>query len=397
MISATINDARSEANNFAGVVSFGDTIFGHNADMIALNYSLTLGNSDNVTVGCTTALIGMPDAILNANAVVNAGNSDVITFASTGTAVLLNLGSGDTVATTGSNDTIAIGGAASTKHSMTVGASAVGTTINGGLGTDTFTAGSGYDGGNHFVGSTQTDADGFNAIGSCANYANLGSRVTVNVQTNIGQGFDAGGNLLWTDTYTNIQQIKAGQLDGNVLTGSDQYFCELKGGTGQTSFYGGADGDRIIWSSAGATGLVDGQGTDVAYGGSGADEFYWRNSPGGKGVSNFDETIYGFNGGQGDDLNLSEFADSGFAGVTEAFNGADNNLFNWVDVTLAANGQDTDVLFDKTGSGNFTQVAAILKNDNLFNVYGATDTVAGGQQVVQDMYNAGSLVLTLPH
>jgi len=38
---------------------------------------------------------------------------------------------------------------------LTVGATAAGTTINGGIGTDTFTAGAGYDGGNHYVGSTE--------------------------------------------------------------------------------------------------------------------------------------------------------------------------------------------------------------------------------------------------
>ena len=153
-----------------------------------------------------------------------------------------------------------------------------------------------------------------------------------------------------------------------------------------------------IAGRAGATGLLDGQGTDIAYGGSGADEFYWRNSPGGKGVSNFGETIYGFNTTQGDDLNLSEFADSGFAGVAQSFNGVDNNLFSWVDVSLNANGQDTDVWFDKTGSGNFTHLAAVLKNDNLFSAYGVTDTSnVGAQQVVQDMLNAGNLMLTSPH
>jgi hypothetical protein len=67
-------------------------------------------------------------------------------------------------------------------------------------------------------------------------------------------------------------------------------------------------------------------------------------------------------------------------------------------VSLSANGQDTDVWFDKTGSGNFTHLAAVLKNDNLFSAYGVTDTSnVGAQQVVQDMLNAGNLMLTSPH
>jgi hypothetical protein len=411
--SLTINDTRSEADGFSGTVNFGDTISVYTNDTISLNYTLRLGASDSVTVGfdpsisehqhLVGSLLGVlglssPNDTVNENFAIVAGAHDTISFADSNEAVSLTLGGGDTIVTTGSNDTITIGGTASTKSSVTIGATASGTTINGGLGTDTFTAGSGYDGGNHFVASAQSNAAGFNAIGSCANYSTLADRVTVNLNTGTGQGFDASGTRLWTDTYTNIQQVKAGQLDGNILTGSDSFFCELKGGLGSATYYGGGAGDRIIWGSAGASGLLDGRSSDTAYGGSGADEFYWRNSPGGKGVSNTGETIYGFNPSQGDDLNLSEFADSGFAGVAAAFNGADHNLFSWVDVSLSANGQDTNVWFDKGGSGNFTELAAVLKNENLFAAYGVSDTSSvGAQQVVQDMFNGGSLVLVSPH
>ncbi|MBV9824406.1 MAG: hypothetical protein JO001_01800 [Alphaproteobacteria bacterium] len=391
----TINDTRTEGDGFSGNVVFGDNITGHNGDSITLNYGLTLGNSDTVTVGWNGTFSGLAGntSLTNVN-VVNAGKGDSINFATASINVTLNAGSGDTISTTAAGDTITLGGTAATKSSLMVGATAAGTTINGGLGTDTFTGGAGYDGGNHYVGSAQSNADGFNAIGSCANYANLACRVTVNYNTNVGQGFDANGNLLWTDTYANMQQVKAAELNGNILTGSNSYFCELKGGNGSTSFYGGAAGDRIIWSSAGATGLLDGQGTDVAYGGTGADEYYWRNSPGGKGVSNFGETINGFSEAKGDDLNLSEFADAGFAGVSNAF--TFNDLSNWVSIGL--NGNDTDVYFDKTGSSNFSTLAVVLKNDNLFADFGVTDhSSVGAQQVAQDMYNTGHLVLTLPH
>ena len=407
----TVNDARTEADGFVGGVNFGDAISLYYNDTISLNYSLTLGSSDSVTVGFQPnvtqnsdlvgallgLLLGSGDQV-NKSFTVLAGSHDTISFSGPSEAISLTVGSGDTIITTGSSDTITIGGTATTKSSMTVGATAAGSTINGGLGTDTFTAGSGYDGGNHYIGSAQTNADGFNAIGSCANYANLSDRVTVNLNSGSGQGFDASGNQLWTDTYTTIQQVKAGQLDGNVLTGSNSFFCELKGGLGSTTYYGGNAGDRIIWSSAGATGLLDGQSTDVAYAGKGSDELYWRNSPGGKGVSNTGEAIYGFSVGQGDDLNLSEFADGGFAGVTNSFTGTDSNPLNWVNVSLAANGQDTDVWFDKSGTGTFTQIVAVLKSDNLFSDYGVSDTSsAGAQLVVQDMYNAGNLVLAQPH
>lgn len=411
--SLTINDSRSEADGFSGNISFGDTISVYTNDTIALNYTLTLGTGDSVSVGFSPSvtehqhllggilgLVGLSstnDTINQAFAVL-AGAHDTISFSGANEAISLTRGSGDTIKTTGANDTITIGGVASTKSSMTVGATASGTAVNGGLGTDTFTAGSGYTGGNHYIGSVQSNADGFLAIGSCANYAGLLDRVTVNLNTGVGQGFDSSGKLLWTDTYTTIQQVKAGLLDGNVLTGSDSFYSELKGGLGSTTYHGGAAGDRIIWSSGGLTGLLDGQGTDIAYGGSGADEFYWRNSPGAKGISNAGETIYGFNHAQGDDLNLSELADTGFAGVSNSFTGTDNNPLNWVNVSLAANGQDTDVWFDKSGTGSFTQIAAVLKSDNLFSDFGVSDTSsAGAQLVVQDMYNAGNLVLAHPH
>ena len=281
-------------------------------------------------------------------------------------------------------------------HDVVDGATSAGTIINGGLGVDTFTPGRGYDGGNHYVASAQDYQNGFNAFGGCANYAGLACRVTVNYNTKIGQGFDANGDLLWTDTYSSVEQVKAAELNGNVVTGVNSYFCELKGGLGSTTFYDGTAGDRIIWSSAGATGLLDGNGLGVAYAGQGDDEFYWRNSAGGKRVSNFGETIYRFNIAQGDDLNLSEFATAGFAGVRRGFAGA-NDLLNWVNVSLTGTG-DTVVQFDKSGSGNFTQTAVTLKNDSLFADFGVTDhSSIGAQQVVQDMYSTGHLVLSHAH
>jgi hypothetical protein len=281
-------------------------------------------------------------------------------------------------------------------HVVVGGATSAGTIINSGLGVDSFTPGTGYDGDNHYVASAQDYQNGFDAFGSCANYAGLACLVTVNSNTNFGQGFDANGDLLWTDTYSSVEQVKAAELNGNAVTGVNPYFCELKGGLGSTTFYDGTAGDRIIWSSAGATGLLDGNGLDVAYAGQGDDEFYWRNSASGKGVSNFGESIYGFNIAQGDDLNLCEFATAGFAGVRRGFAGA-NDLVNWVNVSLTGTG-DTVVQFDKSGSGDFTQTAVTLKNDSLFADFGVTDRSSiGAQQVVQDMYSTGHLVMSHTH
>ena len=116
---------------------------------------------------------------------------------------------------------------------VVVGATSAATIING-VGVDTFTPGTGYDGGNHYVASAQDYQNAFNAFGS-ANYAGLACRVTVNYNSNIGQGFRRQGDLLWTDTYSSVEQVKAAELNGNVVTGVNSYFCELKGGLGSTT------------------------------------------------------------------------------------------------------------------------------------------------------------------
>ncbi|MBV9859915.1 MAG: hypothetical protein JO038_07425 [Alphaproteobacteria bacterium] len=405
-----INDARTEANGFSGTVTYGDTVAMQSNGSLTLNYTLNLGNSDVVSANFNPLLTLGNGSSAAANYIINAGTSDSIAFSGSGQAVVLNAGGSNTLTTTGSNDTITIGNSATANSSastggacsngiiMTVGQTAAGTTFNGGLGTDTFTAGAGYDGGNNYIGSTGTNAQLFNA-GNCVNYSGLSCRVTVNYNTGVGQGYDANGNLLWTDTYNGMEQVKGAKLDGNVLTGSNTYFNELKGGLGQTTYYDGTAGARVIWGEAGATGLLDGQGTDIAHLGNGDDEIYWRNQPSNsKGVSNFGETAYGFNVAQGSDLNFTELATAGYAGVSHSFAGTAADATNWVNVSLASNGQDTNVWFDKSGSGNFTQIAVTLKGDNLFADFGVNShPQKASAQVVQDMFNAGNLVLNQTH
>jgi hypothetical protein len=82
-------------------------------------------------------------------------------------------------------------------------------------------------------------------------------RVVVDLNAGIGQGCDSSGDLLWVDIYTNIQQVKASAANRDVLTGSNAFYCELKGAGGSTTLYGGAAGDRIIWSSADASGVAN--------------------------------------------------------------------------------------------------------------------------------------------
>ena len=412
--SLAITDARSVANGFSGSVTFGDTVSYHSGDSIALNYSLALGNGASVSVNFNPTLNAQSGAIgdqITDNFLITAGNSDLVNFAGSGQAVTLNAAGSDTVTTTGTNNTILIGNSATAGASaatqaatggactngivVSVGATAAGTTFDGGLGTDTFTAGAGYDGGNHYIGSMGSQAQLFAGTGNCMNYSGLQCSVVVNYNTGVGQGFDANGNLLWTDTYTNMEQVKGAQLGGNVLTGSNAYFNELKGGLGQTTYHDGAGGDRIIWGEAGATGLLDGQGTDMAYLGSGTDELYWRNQPmNSKGVSNFGETVYNYQ--TQDDFNFSELATQGYSGVSHSFGGA-GDLSNWVQVELSSNGVDTLVQFDKSGTGTNFQTAATLKDVNLFSAYGAANNVAGAAQLLQDMYAGGSLIFSQTH
>ena len=399
--SLTINDARSVAAGASASVSFGDTVSYRSGDTIGLNYSLALGNGASVSVNFSPTLNAQSGASsdqITDNFLIAAGNADLVNFTGANQAITLNAGGADSVTTSGVNDTITIansatagasaatqaatGGACTNGIVLNVGATAVGTTFNGGIGTDTFAAGAGYDGGNHYVGSMGDQAQLFAGTGNCLNYSALKCSVMVNYNTGIGQGFDANGNLLWTDTYTDIEQVKGARLDGNVLTGSNAYFNELKGGLGQTTYHDGAGGDRIIWGEAGATGLLDGQGTDMAYLGSGTDELYWRNQPmNSKGVSNFGETVYGYQ--TKDDFNFSELATAGYSGVSRSFGGV-SDLGNWVNIELASNGLDTLVQFDKTGTASNFQTAATLTNVNLFAAYGVANSVAGETQLLQN-------------
>jgi hypothetical protein len=146
-----------------------------------------------------------------------------------------------------------------------------------------------------------------------------------------------------------VEQVKAVELNGNVVTGVNSYFCELKGGLGSTTFYDGTAGDRIIWSSAGATGLLDGNGLDVAYAGQGDDEFTGATRPAARASRTSARRSTASTSPRATTLDLSEFATVGFAGVRRGFAGA-NDLVNWVNVSLTGTG-DTVVQFDKSGSG----------------------------------------------
>lgn len=404
-----------------------DTIVGGDNDTISMGSGeLRAGNNVSVTLIAGAALtidsLGSNAVLHDGSAIVNGslvGGGNTITFGAFEKATLY--GTGDTL-DAGRGDVITIGGDGGTvltRSSFTIGNGTTGATINGGLGVDTFSPGTGYVGGDHYIGSYHGYADGFNAIGSCINYTSTADagrhavRVVIDLSAGVGHGYDSNNNLLWTDTYTNIQQVKASAANGNVLTGSDSFYCELKGAAGSVTFHGGAAGDRIVWSSADATGVANaGNGLDVAYAGTGTDEFYWRSQPHGKGVSNFGETIYNFSVAF-DDLNFSELTTVGapFANASSrnfsATVGADglvDDLFNWVNVTLDGNG-NTALLFDKFGDGTTNaqhfQTAAVLKGVDLFGAYGLSPTgPAAAQQVVEDLYSFNghaALVLNQTH
>src|SRR5579872_415256 len=423
--SASDNDLLVVGNNDSVVAGNNDTIIAGNNDTITMGAGiLSLGNNGSVTLDAGASLsvihLGCNDVLHDGSAIVNGklvvgGNS--IAFGAFEKATLY--GTGDTL-NAAAGDVITIGGtggAAPTLGVFTIGNNASGATFNGGLGIDTFSPGTGYVGGNHYIGSYHGDADGFAAIGNCINYTSTADssgdavRVVVNLNTGTGSGYGGSGNQLWADTYTNIQQVKASAANGNVLTGSDSYYGELKGAAGSVTYYGGAAGDRIIWSSADASGVAGaGQGLDIAYAGTGGDEFYWRNQPHGKGVSNMSETIYNFSV-TADDLNFSEWTTLGapFANLsgrnfdpTIGSNGLVNDLFNYIGVALDGNG-NTDLLLDKLGDGNSQNfhTAAVLEGVDLFGAYGVQATAPGAaQQVIENLYSYNghsALVLNQTH
>jgi hypothetical protein len=169
----------------------------------------------------------------------------------------------------------------------------------------------------------------------------------------------------------------------------------FKGGLGSTTFYDGTAGDRIIWSSAGATGLLDGNGLDVAYAGQGDDEFYWSNSASGKGVSNFGETIYRFNIAQGDDPQPQRVRHGGLCrGEAWLRRGKRSGQLGQ---RVADRNRRYRRPVRQVRQRHFTQNAVTLKNDSLFADFGVTDhcSIGGVQQVVQDMYSTGHLVLSI--
>jgi hypothetical protein len=125
----------------------------------------------------------------------------------------------------------------------------------------------------------------------------------------------------------------------------------LKGGLGSTTFYHCTAGDRIIWSAAGATGLLDGNDLDVAYAGQGDDQFDWRNAAAARASRTSARRSTASTSPRGDDLNVSEFTTAAFAGVRRGFAGA-NDLVNWVNLSLTGTG-DTVVQFRRVRQRQF--------------------------------------------
>jgi hypothetical protein len=131
------------------------------------NGVLSAGNNASVTLLPGTALtvssLGKDDVLHDGSAIVNGklvGGGNTITFGAFETATLD--GTGDTV-NAGRGDVITIGGlggSGPSRSSFTIGSGTTGATINGGLGIDTFSPGTGYAGGNHYIGSAQGLATG---------------------------------------------------------------------------------------------------------------------------------------------------------------------------------------------------------------------------------------------
>jgi hypothetical protein len=419
------NGLLTVGNNDTVTAGRNDTIIAGNNDTIFMGAGeLMLGDNSAMTLSAGATLtvthLGRNDVLHDGSTIISGkliGGGDTFNFGTNenatlfGTGDTLNVAAGDVITIGGS------GGADPTRSSFSIGSGTTDATINGGLGIATFSPGTGYQGGNEYIGSNHDTADGLAGIGNRINYTSTTDangnaiRVAVDLNEGNGSGFDSSGNSLWTDIYNGMQQVVAAGANGNVLIGSDLFYSELEGSAGSVTYHGGAAGDRIIWGSADASGVANsGSGLDVAFTGTGADELYWSNQPHGQGVSNFGETINDFRF-TFDDLNFSEWTTVGspFANVsgrnfdpTVGGNGFVNDLFNWIGVALDGNG-NTNVLFDKFGDGSSQhfQTAAVLEGVNVFNVYGVSPTTPGAsQQVIQDMYSFNghsALVFNQPH
>ena len=112
------------------------------------------------------------------------------------------------------------------------------------------------------------------------NYYSSPAAVTVNLETGLGEGGHAEG-----DIYIDIERVTGSDF-GDILIGDDS-FNRLTGGKGDDEIHGndrtdrleGGDGADKLWGGDGADQLVGGDGADQLVGGDGRDLIYYLDSP----------------------------------------------------------------------------------------------------------------------
>ncbi len=148
-----------------------------------------------------------------------------------------------------------------------------------------------------------------------------------------------------------------------------------EGREGGNDLIDGGAGDDLIFGQEGDDIIVGGSGDDTMDGGSGADSFVWTADSGG-GES---DTVIGFDGAEGDSLNLSALL------TGEDSTAGGGALAAFLEVT--SDGTDTTIAVDANGDGSgYTDVTITLQGVDL--------TGGGADQatIIQAMLDNGNLV-----
>lgn len=191
--------------------------------------------------------------------------------------------------------------------------------LNGGIGADILDGGAGRDG---------------------VTYKESAGAVLVNLQDNIGQGFDAEG-----DTFANIEDIEGSGFNDQLI-GNDSS-NRLFGRNGNDVILGGA-GDDYLLGNAGNDLLIGGSGADYFDGGADKDAVSYKDATGGV-IVNLQTKAGQQNDAQGDIYNNIEDAEGSNFGDTLIGDAANNALVGLNGNDFLDGGQGENKLFGGQG------------------------------------------------
>lgn len=191
--------------------------------------------------------------------------------------------------------------------------------LNGGIGADILDGGAGRDG---------------------VTYKESAGAVLVNLQDNIGQGFDAEG-----DTFANIEDIEGSGFNDQLI-GNDSS-NRLFGRNGNDVILGGA-GDDYLLGDAGNDLLIGGSGADYFDGGADKDAVSYKDATGGV-IVNLQTKAGQQNDAQGDIYNNIEDTEGSNFGDTLIGDAANNALVGLNGNDFLDGGQGENKLFGGQG------------------------------------------------